>query len=332
MKESISYTFLLNIIIIFVFVCAAIITGTLSYYKAFKANKIIVESIEKYEGYNCLSKAEISRKLATVGYNTPFSVKCKSSDGHCEADSTFGYKVISENLDFDTNNTNMDNNNSSAITSLIYGEKMNSPYKCERKKVKNEETKWVCTTNKNYQYGVYTYMYTEMPIVSSLLRISLYTKTSTLYEFRNFYVEKSTEENGSGQMTITEVESSLPDLYHKVTENRKTYVSDSKYMQTDLNAKSARDKLKNAILKLYMEASVNPGEFNVEYQLLDILETGASNKRVRIQLMLLKDYSRNKKFDAALAGQIGAYGKDGSTGSNRLRQCGVTPPDYSRID
>ena len=103
MKESISYSFLLNIIILFITVCAAIIMGIFSYYKAFRANSIITETIEKYEGYNCIAKEEIARKLGGIGYNTPFNVKCKNSDGNCETDNAENgnYKVTSYNLDFD---------------------------------------------------------------------------------------------------------------------------------------------------------------------------------------------------------------------------------------
>ena len=68
MKESISYTFLLNIVIVFVFTCFAIVMGVLSYYKAFKVNNIITNSIEKYEGFNNLSRNDINLKLNSIGY------------------------------------------------------------------------------------------------------------------------------------------------------------------------------------------------------------------------------------------------------------------------
>ena len=75
MKESISYTFVLNIIIIFIFICFAIIMGIFSYYRAFKANTIIINSIERNEGYNCISAQEAGQKLNNIGYSTPFNVK-----------------------------------------------------------------------------------------------------------------------------------------------------------------------------------------------------------------------------------------------------------------
>lgn len=216
MKESISYSFLLNIIILFIFVCVAIIMGIFSYYKAFRANTIISETIEKYEGFNCVSKEEIARKLGGLGYNTPFNVQCKSSDKNCETDSdTNGnYKVISYNLDFEGN--------------YIYDEDMNSTYKCEEKNGIN-----YCTTNKHYQYGIYTYMYVELPVISNLLKLSYFSKTNPMYEFRNFYVEQTSSTNRSGATTtntqITDTESVFDNLYTKEIIDGKVYVKDGYY-------------------------------------------------------------------------------------------------------
>lgn len=225
MKESISYSFLLNIIILFIFVCVAIIMGIFSYYKAFRANTIISETIEKYEGFNCVSKEEIARKLGGLGYNTPFNVQCKSSDGNCETDSdTNGnYKVISYNLDFEGNH--------------VYNEDMNSTYKCEEKNGIN-----YCTTNKHYQYGIYTYMYVELPVVSSLLKLSYFSKTNPMYEFRNFYVEQTSSTSRSGETTTktltTDVESIFDNLYKKEYIDGKLYVKDQ-YKNSSVNSFNA---------------------------------------------------------------------------------------------
>ena len=68
MKESIGLTFTINIMIVFLFVAFAFILGTISYSKAFRANSVIVNALEKYEGYNMLAKKEIDGKLSTLGY------------------------------------------------------------------------------------------------------------------------------------------------------------------------------------------------------------------------------------------------------------------------
>lgn len=209
MRESISYTFILNIVIVFIFTCFAVVMGLLSYYRAFKANSIISSAIEKYEGYNCISKNEIAEKLATIGYETPFNVECKDSDGNCEVDNieNGNYKVISYNIDFE----NIEKSNKIELNDkYVYDEKMNSSYVCNG----ND-----CITNKHYQYGIYTYMYVDMPVISQLLRLSFFSKTSIMYEFRNFYVE---EYNGN---TITTDVESTPIYYQK---EKKEEIKDGK--------------------------------------------------------------------------------------------------------
>lgn len=166
MKESISYSFLLNIIILFIFVCAAIITGIFSYYRAFKANNIITSEIEKYEGYNCESKKAIERRLSGVSYNVPFNVKCKSSDKNCVTDDeeNGNYAVVAYNLDHKNGIYAFDDNMNSNVSNDGY--------------------------TRNYQYGIYTYMYVDLPVVSSIIRIPVFSKTRELHEFRRLTLFK----------------------------------------------------------------------------------------------------------------------------------------------
>ena len=51
-----------------------------------------------------------------------------------------------------------------------------------------------CNSTKRYQYGVYTYMYVDLPIISSIARIPFYSKTREMYEFRDL-VKGKTEED-----------------------------------------------------------------------------------------------------------------------------------------
>ena len=81
MREGIGSVFLYNIIIVFILVIFAFIGGTVSYYKAFKVNTLIVHSIERYEGFNTLSKNEINTNLLTIGYRTTTNARCSSKNG-----------------------------------------------------------------------------------------------------------------------------------------------------------------------------------------------------------------------------------------------------------
>ena len=311
MRESISYTFLLNIVIVFIFTCAAIIMGILSYYKAFRANTIISESIEKYEGYNCLAKEEIARKLTGIGYRTPFDVKCKSSDGKCD-DSGEGYKVISYNLDFEGN--------------LVYeDEPMNSTYQCEIITTSENVQKNNCTTNKHYQYGITTYMYVELPVVSGLIRIPLFTKTSIMYDYRNYYVDGN---------QITDVEQLFDKLYTKTSKNGKIYVTDAYYGNPITiggeitTTMKATDVLGDKIFGIYKDLSTNQsvGSIN-EGSFMDLRKDGSNSYRDRLIYKKLLE-KNGGIIDAVYASQIWATGVNGEYTKD---PCG-TKFDYSKIN
>lgn len=97
MKESIGSTASLNIMLAFIAIVFAFLAASLSYYKAFKINNAITNSIEKYEGYNDLAINEINQKLSNLGYQR-YQVDCSdekefngktftrvdgSGDGYC---------------------------------------------------------------------------------------------------------------------------------------------------------------------------------------------------------------------------------------------------------
>lgn len=68
MKEAIGSVPIYNFIIIFILITFGFLIATLSYMKAFKVNSRISIALEKYEGYNSLSKQEINNTLGNLGY------------------------------------------------------------------------------------------------------------------------------------------------------------------------------------------------------------------------------------------------------------------------
>ena len=78
MKESIGYTVTLNIMIIFIVIIFTFLSSALIYFKANKVANIVINSIEKYEGYNSLSEKDINKNLASLGYKVK-SINCGSS-------------------------------------------------------------------------------------------------------------------------------------------------------------------------------------------------------------------------------------------------------------
>jgi hypothetical protein len=148
--------------------------GIFSYYRAFRANTIISQEIEKYEGYNCASKTEIARKLGNISYNTPFKVTCNNKATPCVVDEDANYAVISYNLE-----------DISGEIHYAGKDEMSSPIGYI-----NKET---TEPTKNYQYGIYTYMYIDLPVISSIIRIPFFAKTDIMYEFRDLKYESSKE-------------------------------------------------------------------------------------------------------------------------------------------
>jgi hypothetical protein len=335
MRESISYSFLLNIVIVFITICAAIIMGTLSYYKAYKANKIISESIEKYEGYNCISAEEIGRKLNTIGYNTPFEVKCSESDRNCMTDEQNKYKIYSYNLDEGLESTdhivytekyNKINNDIGVGYSNPEYQKytyMNSSVRCSASK---------CRTNKNYQYGIYTYMYVELPILSDIIRIPLFTKTSIMYEFRNFYLEDSyINNNNELRKAYLEVESSYDNLFIKeYTENGNiTYIkeknpADSFGAEPKNTITTTTKYLSQVFSEIYSLEStgLNPTpkeELQIPVSYID--KNTSNDYRVMLKTQMYKDIS----------GKIGTNTSSRILASDEpLHKCGYIP-DYAYV-
>lgn len=80
MRESIGTISLLNFVIFFILLVFAFLMGTFSYYKAFRVNNEMVKAIEKYEGYNELSKNAIYEQLGSLNYEAVKFV-CPDIDG-----------------------------------------------------------------------------------------------------------------------------------------------------------------------------------------------------------------------------------------------------------
>lgn len=80
MRESFGSVLLYNIIIIFILITFAFLSGTLSYTKAFKANSRIIHALEKFEGYNELSNNEINNVLGSIGYQRG-DISCPKQEG-----------------------------------------------------------------------------------------------------------------------------------------------------------------------------------------------------------------------------------------------------------
>ena len=143
MKESIGSTASLNIVLTFIAIVFAFLAGTLSYYKAFKVNNVIINSIEKFEGYNTLSRGEILTKLSGLGY--------QMVDSSCSETKNFNgeeFTLLKKDSDSDK-----------GYCVYFYNNRK----------------------DKYYQYGIVTYMTINLPIISDFVRIPVNTVSDEIY-------------------------------------------------------------------------------------------------------------------------------------------------------
>lgn len=144
MRESIGSIALYNIIIIFIVITFAILAGTMSYSKAFKANNRIINAIEKYEGYNSLSATWIDNFLGSIGYQMESGTQCPFRQG------VEPMVTLNSNYRF-----------------CVYAEK--------------EETR--SNKGRYVTYGVVTYIHIDFPIVGNFFRIPVYGKSNRVFCF-----------------------------------------------------------------------------------------------------------------------------------------------------
>lgn len=81
MKQGIGSVFLYNIIIVFIILIFAFLASAVSYSKSFRVNSRIINSIEKFEGYNNAAASEIDKNLTTIGYRIGRKSKCPGKNG-----------------------------------------------------------------------------------------------------------------------------------------------------------------------------------------------------------------------------------------------------------
>ncbi len=149
MRASVGGVSLLNIFIVFFLLITFLLTGTVMYYKGYKVNSKIIESIERYEGYNQNSAQDIDRVLSSLGYR-------QSSNNNCIDDS----RCYNPNYDFKLTcslDTKADANNSETI---------NGRY---------------------IKYTVTTYIFIDLPLGVGTIKLPVTTRTNPIYQFKGHF-------------------------------------------------------------------------------------------------------------------------------------------------
>ena len=156
MKESIGYSVTINIVITFKLIVFSFLASSVVYYKTNKAKNVIVDAVQKYEGYNKSAKTEILRKLSGIGYSSR-AIKCESK---MSGKSAF-YSNTATNCTFvDPDGASVNNNRGFCV------------YKC-------------IDTGKEdyYYYKVRINMMINIPVVGDILDIPIYSNTDRIFDF-----------------------------------------------------------------------------------------------------------------------------------------------------
>ena len=179
MRESIGTTFMLNFILLFLFLVFAFLAGTISYYRAYMVNNIIMNAIERYEGYNDFSRAEISRRLSGVGYEFDVGAGAGNRQGGrgCppyRADNSLTFPGMSELAPRgELHQWHADDPLHVGYCIFVYWPDVASQTVGGHPQ----------TTDVWYSYGVLTYMYLRFPVLEARLRIPIFSRTNRMYDF-----------------------------------------------------------------------------------------------------------------------------------------------------
>ena len=149
MKESIGYTVTLNIVIVFIVIIFAFLSAAIVYFKSNKVSNVVMNSIERYEGYNESAINNINAQMNNLGYNqTSITCAATHSDVNC--------------------------------TLVPDGEGLRS----EHGRGRYGYCVYECNMDKEYYYyRIRTNMMIDFPIINDLLNIPIYSTTNEIYNY-----------------------------------------------------------------------------------------------------------------------------------------------------
>ena len=155
MREGIGSVFLYNMIILFIIIVFGLLSATISYYKAFKVNERLLYMIDKFEGYNQFSEAEMEQFLTSIGYTYS-----PTGQNGCTSIMNGGTLLTAKNAKH--------------LYCVYY-------YSDDR------GSQEAGTTNGDnepiyYNYAITSYIYVDLPIAGAF-KVPVYTKGERIYNF-----------------------------------------------------------------------------------------------------------------------------------------------------
>ena len=160
MRDAVGGLSLMNIFIVFFIIVSFILIGTVIYYKGYKINSQIINSLEIYEGYNSFSATAIDHTLTNLGYRQG------GTDNICgkSANSEEPLVCLGDNAKYEFSLT-------CSVTDKNAGNSFEGP-------------------NYYITYHVKTYIYINLPF-GLALKIPVSTNSNPIYQFSGY-------ENGLG--------------------------------------------------------------------------------------------------------------------------------------
>ncbi len=162
MRESIGTISLLNFIFIYIFIVMAIIAGTISYYRAYRVNNVIVRAIEKYEGYNKLSAEAAEEGLVTLAYER-INIDCAKNRKQYVDKTHYITGKLANSGTYKTDGY------------CVYRYENDTSFKTKSGSL--------ATTDRYDTYEVVTYMSLNIPFLNNVLKMKTSAKTLRIYHF-----------------------------------------------------------------------------------------------------------------------------------------------------
>lgn len=160
MKESIGYSVTINIVITFIIIIFAFLASAIVYFKTNKASNIVVDTIQKYEGYNKTAKIEIRKKLSSLGYGSR-SINCVQSLSTTSA----YYAGVKATCTFTDPGVATARKNEGYCVYICVDDGIDD----------------------YYYYKIRINMMINVPIIGDLLDIPIYSNTSRIFDFENAF-------------------------------------------------------------------------------------------------------------------------------------------------
>ncbi len=147
MREAIANAGIFNLVIIFVIILLAFFIGSLGYSKAFKVKNKIIDEIEKDQGFTETTRGNIEKWLGSIGYR----VNTSNSNNVCGTETFSGMNGTLESV--------------------------NSKYQYCVYKFDTCSSRYTNSKRCAVHYRVVSFMYFDVPVISSLIRIPVKGET-----------------------------------------------------------------------------------------------------------------------------------------------------------